>query len=94
MAILSRFDDGPDGAAQAVLPGAERASDGVVAQHRADHSWAERSPKVPQWQISIPENRRNARPRYGLFGGARQPLPSWQIILAYHARRFNDGRPE
>ena len=36
MAILSRFDDGPDGAAQAVLPGAERASDGVVAQHRAD----------------------------------------------------------
>ena len=30
------FDDGPDGARQCVLPGAERVTDAVVAQRRAD----------------------------------------------------------
>jgi hypothetical protein len=32
----SRFDDGPDGALQSVLPGAERASDATMAQRAAD----------------------------------------------------------
>jgi hypothetical protein len=29
------FDDGPDGALQSVLPGAERATDAEIAQRRA-----------------------------------------------------------
>lgn len=36
MATISRFDEGPDGAAQAVLPGAERVSDAAIAQRRAN----------------------------------------------------------
>ena len=36
MVIPSHFDDGPDGAVQAVLPGAERVSDAAIAQRRAD----------------------------------------------------------
>ena len=35
MVIPSHFDDGPDGAVQAVLPGAERVSDAAIAQRRA-----------------------------------------------------------
>jgi hypothetical protein len=45
MATISRFDDGPDGARQCVLPGAERASDAAIAQRRAD---APLKPKATQ----------------------------------------------
>ncbi len=45
MATISHFDDGPDGARQCVLPGAERVTDAVVAQRRAD---APLKPKVTQ----------------------------------------------
>lgn len=45
MATKSRFDDGPDGALQCVLPGAERASDAEMAQRRAD---APLKPKTAQ----------------------------------------------
>jgi hypothetical protein len=45
MATISRFDDGPDGALQSVLPGAERATDAAMAQRRAN---APLKPKATQ----------------------------------------------
>jgi hypothetical protein len=36
MLLEFHFDDGPDGAAQAVLPGAERVSQAVLARRRAN----------------------------------------------------------
>lgn len=45
MAIPFRFDDGPDGARQCVLPGAERATDATMAQRRTD---APLKPKTAQ----------------------------------------------
>ena len=58
MAIASRFDDGPDGAAQAVLPGAERATDAAIAQRRAN---APLKPKTAQCPCDA-----------GLFGDSHQ----------------------
>ena len=45
MATTSRFDGGPDGALQSVLPGAERATDAAIAQRRTD---APLKPKTAQ----------------------------------------------
>ena len=47
MAIPSRFDDGPDGKLQCVLPGAERASDAEIAQRRANAALKPRKVQRP-----------------------------------------------
>ena len=47
MATPSRFDDGPDGAAQAVLPRAERASDAAIAQRRTDTPFKPKAAQRP-----------------------------------------------
>lgn len=60
MATKFLFDDGPDGALQCVLPGAERASDAGMAQRRTD---APLKPKTAQRPCDA-----------GLFGDEKDQL--------------------
>ena len=58
--MISHFDDGPDGARQCVLPGAERVTDAAIAQRRAD---APLKPKTNQCPCDA-----------GLFGDQQQEM--------------------